>query len=217
MLETDCMIPTNPVPIPIPDHITLYGIARSVRALQLEGVGKWGIIKKLHISEEAYNDAIFEINRAKAVDEMNGIAPKKRKRRKIMIENLKEKVMELKEQGMKNSDIAKELGITPARVSQIVKELGIAPAKINAEFDAAVDQMIAESKAADTSDTNQDTLDTKKDTSTVPDAVMQAVADKIETLSAILSDNLITIKKMQQDNEQIRSELAGTLRMEGRA
>lgn len=42
----------------------------------------------------------------------------------------------------------------------------------------------------------------------VPDAVIQAVVDKIETLSAILSDNLLTIKKMQQDNEQIRSELA---------
>ena len=42
----------------------------------------------------------------------------------------------------------------------------------------------------------------------VPDAVMQAVADKIETLSALLSDNLLTIKKMQQDNENLRSELA---------
>ena len=42
----------------------------------------------------------------------------------------------------------------------------------------------------------------------VPDAVMQAVADKIETLSAVLSDNMLTVKKLQQDNEQIRSELA---------
>lgn len=45
-------------------------------------------------------------------------------------------------------------------------------------------------------------------TADVPDAVMQAVADKIETLSTVLSDNLLTIKKMQQENEQIRSELA---------
>ena len=43
---------------------------------------------------------------------------------------------------------------------------------------------------------------------TVPDAVMKAVIDKIETLSEILSDNLLTIKKMQQDNENLRSELA---------
>ena len=42
----------------------------------------------------------------------------------------------------------------------------------------------------------------------VPDAVLKAVADKIEALSEILSDNLLTVKKLQQDNEQIRSELA---------
>lgn len=45
-------------------------------------------------------------------------------------------------------------------------------------------------------------------TADVPNAVIQAVADKIDTLSAILSDNLLTIKKMQQDNENLRSELA---------
>ena len=209
MLETDCMIPTQPVTIQIPDHITLYGIARSVRALQLEGLGKWGIIKKLHISEEAYKDAIFEINRAKAVDEMNGIAPKKQKRRKIMIENLKEKVRELKEQGMKNVDIARELGISAGRVSQIVKELGIAPAQINEEFDAAADQMIAESKPQEIVQTDKPVTMTEEHTSgAVPDAVMQAVIDKIETLSAVLSDNILTIKKMQQDNENLRSELA---------
>ena len=80
--------------------------------------------------------------------------------------------------------------------------------QINAEFDAAVDQMIEESKAADTSGTNSDTLDTRSDTPSVPNAVIQAVADKIDTLSAVLSDNLLTIKKMQQDNENLRSELA---------
>ena len=42
----------------------------------------------------------------------------------------------------------------------------------------------------------------------VPDAVLNAVADKIEALSEVLSDNLLTVKKLQQDNEQIRSELA---------
>lgn len=207
MLETDCIIPKH-VPIPH-DPVTLYGNARAVRALQREGLGKWGIIKKLHISKEAYNDAIFEINKAKAVDEINGIAPKKRKRRKIMIENLKEKVREMKEQGMKNVDIAREMGISAGRVSQIVKELGIAPAQINEEFDNAVNQMIEESKPQEIVQTDKPITMTEEHTvEAVPDAVMQAVADKIETLSAVLSDNLLTIKEMQQNNEQIRSELA---------
>lgn len=77
--------------------------------------------------------------------------------------------------------------------------------QINEEFDNAVNQMIEESK---NEDTKKDTLDTKSDTPNVPDAVIQAVIDKIETLSAVLSDNLLTIKKMQQDNENLRSELA---------
>lgn len=74
--------------------------------------------------------------------------------------------------------------------------------QINEEFDAAVDQMIAEAKAEPV------TMAEEEHTVKIPDAVMQAVADKIETLSEVLSDNLVTIKKMQQENEQIRSELA---------
>lgn len=87
-------------------------------------------------------------------------------------------------------------------------------AQINEEFDAAVDQMIAEAKAEPeqiVQVTEPVTITEEHEEHTVeavPDAVMQAVADKIETLSEVLSDNLLTIKKMQQDNEQIRSELA---------
>lgn len=49
---------------------------------------------------------------------------------------------------------------------------------------------------------------TEEHTVTVPDAVMTAVIERIETLSEILSDNLLTIRKMQQENENLRSELA---------
>lgn len=69
--------------------------------------------------------------------------------------------------------------------------------------------MIEESKPQEIVQTDKPVTMTEEHTAeAVPDAVMQAVADKIETLSAVLSDNLLTIKKMQQDNEQIRSELA---------
>jgi transposase-like protein len=78
--------------------------------------------------------------------------------------------------------------------------------QINEEFDAAVDQMIAESKPQEIAQTDKPVEEHTAEA--VPDAVMQAIADKIETLSEALSGNLLTIKKMQQDNEQIRSELA---------
>jgi transposase len=77
--------------------------------------------------------------------------------------------------------------------------------QINEEFDNAVNQMIEESK---NEDTKKDTLDTKSDTPNVPDAVMTAVVERINALSKTLSDNMLTIKKMQQDNENLRSELA---------
>lgn len=207
MLETDCIIPKH-VPIPH-DPVTLYGNARAVRALQREGFGKWGIIKKLHISEEAYNDAIYEINKAKAVDEINGIAPKKRKRRKIMIENLKEKVREMKEQGMKNVDIAREMGISAGRVSQIVKELGIAPAQINEDFDNAVNQMIEESKPQEIVQTDKPVTMTEEHTvEAVPDTVIEAVREQIESDELYVESNLSSIRELQQENEKVRTKIA---------
>ena len=82
--------------------------------------------------------------------------------------------------------------------------------QINEEFDNAINQMIAESdKPAEIEQVAEPVVMTEEHTvETVPDVVMQAVADKIDTLSAVLSDNLLTIKKMQQDNENLRSELA---------
>ena len=208
MLETDCIIPKH-VPIPHPDHYTLYGDARAVKALMNEGLGKWSIIKKLRLSEEAYTDAMYEIKKQKAVEEMNG----RNERMPDTKEELREKVKLLLAGGMKQAEIARELGYSKGRISQIVKEINSGKKdngmQINKEFDDAVNQMIEESKPQEIVQTNKPVTMTEEHTvEAVPDAVMQAVADKIEALSEVLSDNLLTVKKLQQDNEQIRSELA---------
>lgn len=117
-----------------------------------------------------------------------------------------------KEEGLTYRTIAERYGVNPSTVGNVVKKMNGTPRKsqINAEFDAAVDQMIAESKQEPEQIVQEDepVIMTEEHTVDVPDAVMQAVIDKIETLSAVLSDNLLTIKKMQQDNENLRSELA---------
>ena len=119
-----------------------------------------------------------------------------------------------KEEGLTYRAIAKLCEVNPATVGNVVKKMNGTPGKsqINKEFDAAVNDMIAESKAAspivDTSDTKSDTSGTKKDTPNVTDAVMTAVVERINALSETLSDNMLTIKEMQQDNENLRSELA---------
>ena len=128
-------------------------------------------------------------------------------------EELREKVKLLLAGGMKQAEIARELGYSKGRISQIVKEINSGKKdngmQINKEFDDAVNQMIEESKPQEIVQTNKPVTMTEEHTvEAVPDAVMQAVADKIEALSEVLSDNLLTVKKLQQDNEQIRSELA---------
>jgi transposase-like protein len=115
-----------------------------------------------------------------------------------------------KEEGLTYRTIAERCGVNPATVGNVVKKMNGTPGKsqINEEFDNAVNQMIEESKPQEIVQADKPVTMTEEHTSAVPDAVMQAVADKIETLSAVLSDNLLTIKEMQQNNEQIRSELA---------
>lgn len=112
-----------------------------------------------------------------------------------------------KVEGLTYRTIAERCGVNPATVGNVVKKMNGTPRKsqINEEFDNAVNQMIEESK---NEDTKKDTLDTKSDTPNVPDAVMTAVVERINALSKTLSDNMLTIKKMQQDNENLRSELA---------
>jgi putative DNA primase/helicase len=44
-------------------------------------------------------------------------------RRESVKDNTRERVAELRKQGWKQTDIAKELGLTKGRISQIVKEL----------------------------------------------------------------------------------------------
>lgn len=104
-----------------------------------------------------------------------------------------------KDEGLTYEAIAESCNVCVATVGKVVKMMNGTPHKtqINEDFDNAVNAMIAEAKA-----------EPEQIEQVIPDAVMQAVIDKIETLSEVLSDNLLTIKKMQQDNEQIRSELA---------
>ena len=209
MLETDCLIPYKPVPIPHREFYALHGDALSVKTLIDNGLGKWAILKKLRISEDAYNDAVYEINKQKAVTELNHYYEKENEEmprgEKLDAETV-ERIRELKAAGKTVKEITEEVGCGKSTVGRICQH---GTSQINKEFDDAVNQMIAESNKPEVVEQVAEPVEmTEEHTVNVPDAVMQAVADKIETLSAVLSDNLLTIKKMQQDNEQIRSELA---------
>lgn len=205
MLETDCLIPYKPVPIPHREFYALHGDALSVKTLIDNGLGKWAIIKKLRISEDAYKDAIYEINKQNAVTELNHYYEKENETmprgEKLNAETV-ERIRELKAAGKTVKEIMETVGCGRSTVGRICQR---GKSQINEEFDNAVNEMIEESK---NEDTKKDTFDTKSDTPNVPDAVMTAVNERINTLSETLSDNLLSIKKMQQENENLRSELA---------
>jgi len=204
MLETDCII-SHHVPIPHREFYALHGDALSVKTLMDDGLSEFAIRRKLHIGEEAYRDAVYEINKQNAVTERNQYFKKENETmprgEKLNTETV-ERIRELKADGKTAKEIAEEVGCGNSTVRRICQR---GKTQINKEFDAAVNQMIEESK---NEDTKKDTLDTKSDTPNVPDAVMTAVVERINALSKTLSDNMLTIKKMQQDNENLRSELA---------
>lgn len=78
------------------------------------------------------------------------------------------------------------------------------PAQFNEDFEDTITEAPAEIEQA----AEPVTMTEEHTAEPIPDVVMQAVIDKIVKLSDTLSDNLLAIKKLQQENEQIRSELA---------
>ncbi len=196
MLETDCIIPHH-VPIPHREFYALHGDALSVKTLIDNGLGKWAIIKKLRISEDAYNDAVYEINKQKAVEEMNG------RNREVtdMKEDLREKVKSMLASGMKQSEIAQETGYSKGRISQIVKEINSGKKdngmQINKEFDDAVNQMIEEAKEPE-----------PVGKAAVPEAVLNAVTAQIAHLENVVACNLDEIRTLQRENEDHRTKIA---------
>lgn len=78
------------------------------------------------------------------------------------------------------------------------------PAQFNEDFEDTITEAPEEIEQA----AEPTTVTEERTVEPIPDAVMQAVIDKIVKLSDTLSDNLLTVKKIQQENEQIRSELA---------
>jgi hypothetical protein len=196
MLETDCIIPKH-VPIPHPEHHTLYGDARAVKALMDEGIGKWAIIKKLRISEDAYNDAIYEINKQKAVTELNHYYEKENEEmprgEKLDAETV-ERIRELKAAGKTIMEIAEEVGCGKSTVGRICQH---GTSQINKEFDDAVNEMIEEAKKPEP---------VRK--AAVPEAVLDAVTAQIAHLENVVACNLDEIRTLQRENEDHRTKIA---------
>jgi hypothetical protein len=198
MLETDCIIPHH-VPIPHREFYALHGDALSVKTLIDNGLGKWAIIKKLRISEDAYHDAVCEINKQNAVTELNHYYEKENEEmprgEKLDAETV-ERIRELKADGKTAKEIAEEVGCGNSTVRRICQR---GKSQINEEFNNAVNQMIAESDKPEPVAMN---------TAKIPEAVLDAVTAQISHLENIVACNLDEIRTLQRENEEYRTKIA---------
>ena len=207
MLETDCIIPRH-VPIPHDGVYTLYGNSRAVEALQRQGLQDWQIRCKLRIGPEAYRDAVYEINKKNAAKEAaEEEALEKKKRAALTAEQKEEIYTRYKQGGTTADEIAKVFGCCSSTVWNIIgekrrEETTGRKSQINPEFDAAVNQMIEESKA------EVIPAPAPAHQAAVPSAVICAVRAAIVEKECAVCEMLGKIRMMQQQVEQIRTETA---------
>lgn len=183
MLETDCAVPTAFVPIEQPQTYTLYGIAHAVDVMRQQGFKKWQICQKLRIGDDAWRDAIFEIRKKEMIEDMA--------RGKRLTEEQQKRIQMLRQAGATLGEIAGEIGCQRQTVAKALRGY-----KSDAAQDAP--ECAQSASAAAVMIMPQ----------TVPDAVTEAVRARIDALTAGISDRLTQIKRMQQEVETYRSQIA---------
>lgn len=198
MLETDCIIPHH-VPIPHREFYALHGDALSVKTLMDDGLSEFAIRRKLHIGEETYRDAVYEINKQNAVTERNQYFKKENETmprgEKLNAETV-ERIREMKADGKTVKEIAEEAGCGMSTVRRICQR---GKTQINKEFDNAVNQMIEEADKPEPVAMN---------TAKIPEAVLDAVTAQISHLENIVACNLDEIRTLQRENEEYRTKIA---------
>lgn len=195
MIESDCKIPTAYQPIEQPETYPLHGIPLAVKQMLDKGAKRWQIHAKLHISEDDWRDAIFEIRKQEAIETMRGIRTNPETRTRVIA---------LRKQGMTYKEIAERCGITIKTVQRIAEGAGLTQKRekttqINQEFEDAVNEMIAQ---ADEPTAEPVTV------CTVPKAVLDAVCEHIRLEGGCIADKLAKIKRMQQEIEESRTRIA---------
>lgn len=230
MLETDCSIPTEPVQIAQVPY-KLYGTALAVKKELEAGNHRAGIMKKLRIGEDVYDDAIFEIRKSGA----NPITPSKPGK---LSDADKIAICMRVMSGEKKTKIANDYGVTVATVIYTEKKNSGRPEIMEKKeqieqrilTDAAAGKSVTDI-AVETGWTYQKVLQTIKDHEAepvtepdgewitveetaaepeplrVPDAVFDAVAEKLADIERKIETNEAHIKVIQNQNDFLRERV----------
>lgn len=188
------------IPIGDPDIPTLSLDAQKVfRLIQFTTKTHYQLIRKVaHIGDDRITEAIYEIRKMEAI------------RMGKLTNQQRAAIYAAHKDGTPQKDLAKQYGVSIPEISQLITKLSKAeqeimqhaaedkpkPGIINPEFDAAVNEMIAESKAADAE---------QKSANAEPEKLPGVVCRAIDAGFHYLADE---IDKRQNRIEELEAEIA---------
>ena len=117
-----------------------------------------------------------------------------------LTEEQRAEIIRLRGDGVSATKIADKVGVCEATVFNVMKQAKAKP-QINEEFDAAVDQMIKESKAVPA-------LAQRQEAPAIPPIVLSSIRATVAEKESEVCVKLAEIRLMQQQVEQLRSEIA---------
>ena len=209
------MIPQGWQPIGEPDIPHLSPDAEKVfSVMQFMKKPAFGIIRmKTRLGDNRIAEAIYEIRKMEAI------------RMGKLTNQQRAAIYQAHKDGIPQKELAEQYGVSVQAISQLVAKLSKAekkltampvdkqkPGIINPDFDAAVNEMIAESKSADAEEKSEN-AETEKSSADIPDYVLYAVDCRIADLEHRLQDFADQkamlehdLRRLQENIESVQDE-----------
>lgn len=195
------------IPIGDPDIPTLSLDAQKVfRLIQFTTKTHYQLIRKVaHIGDDRITEAIYEIRKMEAI------------RMGKLTNQQRAAIYAAHKDGTPQKDLAKQYGVSIQAISQLITKLSKAeqeimqpaaedkpkPGIINPEFDAAVNEMIAESKAADAEQKSANAEPEK-----LPGVVRRALEAGYAHLVDEIADRREQIEDLQAEIAEFEKDIA---------
>ena len=209
------------IPIDAEPH-PLTPTQQRIKELLDAGKKVYEIVWAVHMGKDFVLEEIYQIRKWESIMGKG----------KQLDESIKIQIVDMwKNQGISQAEIIRKLGVASSTVSRTIMEYNRKgmhnpdkKTQINKEFDAAVDEMIAESKAmdldtieelhdaeighsADDLPAEKDTLDTKSDTiEPLPDAVYKALLAKLNDIQFDIEEREQRIAELTEEIRQLKHD-----------
>lgn len=207
------------IPIGEPEPAPLTPTQKRIKELLDQGKKVYEIVWAVHMGKDFVREEIYQIRKWESIIMGKG---------KQLDESIKIQIVDMwKNQGISQAEIIRQLGVASSTVSRTIMEYNRKgmhnpdkKTQINKEFDAAVDEMIAESKTADAEKKSaieesepeqlEDCENGIPNTPLVPqpETVLPKLPDVIfDALTSYIGDLNLEIEEREQRIEELKAEL----------